>query len=83
MPLGTAEAIQSVKVSWFATSGELRSVGSTKVKATDQTVQFAKNSAKKWRIGFQVQPGGSAVIRGLEFYDGKEQLFPPLVPYQP
>ena len=43
----------------------------------DALVQFPATSARKWRVLFRAGSSNKVVIRGLRFYSGTNELFPP------
>ena len=48
----------------------------------DATISFARRTAQAWRLEFQTTDTQIVVIRGLEFFDGGDEVFPPLIPYR-
>jgi hypothetical protein len=51
------------------------------MRAADGSVSFRPTEAQKWKLQFRCGPSGQVVIRGLQFFLGETELFPPLVPY--
>jgi hypothetical protein len=48
----------------------------------DALVEFSATTARNWRLTFQLGPSQKDCLRGLQYFAGKQQLFPPGVPYQ-
>ncbi len=48
----------------------------------DATISFARRTARTWLLEFQTTDTQMVVIRGLEFFDGEDEVFPPLIPYR-
>jgi hypothetical protein len=59
---------------------EFRDVTTAPLSAADAAVRFRPTKAERWRLFFQAGPNGRVVIRGLQFYAGEDELFPPLIP---
>jgi hypothetical protein len=53
------------------------------LKAVDDTVAFEKTKGQVWRFEFQAGESGCVVLRGLQFFSGDDELFPPQVPWEP
>ena len=49
----------------------------------DETITFDSRSSAKWRFSFKAGSSQKVTIRGIQFYDGNVQLYPPLFPYTP
>ncbi len=59
----------------------LRQIATQDIISPDQTVSFSPATSKKWRLRFKTTNSEVLVIRGLQFYCGNKQIFPPPVPY--
>jgi hypothetical protein len=46
-------------------------------------VTLPKTKGQVWRLEFQAGESQQVVLRGLRYFSGADELFPPLVPYQP
>ena len=53
------------------------------LKSVDDVVKLPKTKAKVWQFEFQAGESGIVVLRGLQFFSGDDELFPPLIPKQP
>jgi len=60
---------------------KLRTVTQRNLESVDDYVSFRPTKAKKWKLVFQAGPSRKVVIRGLQFFSGRAEIFPPLVPY--
>jgi hypothetical protein len=49
----------------------------------DATVEVPKTKGKAWRLEFRADESGAVVLRGLRLFSDEDELFPPLVPYEP
>ncbi|MBN1590966.1 MAG: hypothetical protein JW888_15745 [Pirellulales bacterium] len=58
----------------------LRAVAQRNLESVDDRVSFRPTKAKKWRLVFQAGPSRKVVIRGLQFFSGRTEIFPPLIP---
>jgi hypothetical protein len=47
----------------------------------DADIEFPSAKAQRWRIAFKAGPSGQVVVRGLRFFLGDEEWFPPLGPH--
>jgi hypothetical protein len=82
MPPGHPEAVRKVRASVLEPDGSYRVVAEKDVKTADDTLAVRKTRATVWRFEFQTDPGKAVLIRGLEFFSGSAQIFPPLLPFQ-
>jgi len=58
-----------------------REVAERKLGSVDDHVSFRLRTARQWRLYFQAGKSKRVVIRGLQFFSGKKEVFPPFVPY--
>ncbi len=63
--------------------GTFRQVATADLKSPDETVPVPRTKARAWRFEFQAGTSQCVTLRGLRFYAGPDELFPPLVPPQP
>jgi hypothetical protein len=63
--------------------GALREVVTAPLAAADVEVSFAPTTARSWRFHLQAGASKMVVVRGLQFFAGADEVFPPLVPYAP
>jgi hypothetical protein len=80
---GTYNAAHAVRVMVRDARDQLRQVARTALKSPDAKVPVPKTKARVWRFEFQAGPSQSVTLRGLRFYSGADELFPPLVPSHP
>lgn len=50
--------------------------------STDSYVEFPRHLSRFWRFRFLTGRTRMVVIRGLEFFDGEDAVFPPLIVYR-
>jgi hypothetical protein len=79
---GEYHAAKAARVS-VQEGGRFRKLAESELKTIDDSVAFEKATGKVWRFEFRTDKGGAVVIRGLQFFSGEDELFPPLLPYQP
>jgi hypothetical protein len=60
-----------------------RQVAKADLKSPDEKVSVPRTKARVWRFEFQAGASQSVTLRGLRFYSGPDELFPPLVPSKP
>lgn len=78
---GKSHAARAVRIEAKTESGwEL--VNKSQLESVDATVSFEATVSDQWRFFFQAGPSRQVVIRGLQFFNGDEELFPPRVPYR-
>lgn len=53
------------------------------LRSPDAQVTFDPVVSQAWRLHFKAVKSGQVLIRGLQFFDGQEEVFPPFVPYSP
>jgi len=53
------------------------------LKSADETVKLPRTKGREWRFEFLAGPSRRVVLRGLRFFSGKDELFPPLIPCEP
>jgi hypothetical protein len=49
----------------------------------DERVAFPPTKAQTWKFDFRAGSSGIVVLRGLQFFDRDDEVFPPLVPWTP
>lgn len=66
---------------WKSTqSKEFEKVTEATLKKTNEKVVFAYSEAQRWKLELKAGASGYVVVRGLQFYSGSEEIFPPLIP---
>ncbi|HEY1190236.1 MAG TPA: hypothetical protein VGE74_21500 [Gemmata sp.] len=73
----------AVRVSVQGPKEQFRRLVQTKLKSADDAVTVPKTKGRVWRFELQPGPSQSVTLRGLRFYSGTDELFPPQVPVQP
>ena len=79
---GEYHAARAIRVAVQDTDGKFQPVTKADLKSIDDAVKFAKTKAKVWQFEFQAGESGIVVLRGLQFFSGDDELFPPLIPKQ-
>ena len=52
------------------------------LSSADACVEFARRMSRRWQLSFRASESQMVTIRGLEFFDGDKEVFPPPVPYE-
>jgi hypothetical protein len=76
---GLHDAAEAVRIAAGTAEG-LRAVASQPLKSADAAVSFPPQKARSWELAFKAGKSGVVVIRGLQFFSGDAEIFPPLVP---
>jgi hypothetical protein len=76
---GRYDAARAVRVAVKGDEGSFRRVGAADMKSADAAVTFPKTCGREWRFEFQPGESGQVVLRGLRFFCGEDELFPPLL----
>ncbi|GMR12865.1 MAG: hypothetical protein BMS9Abin29_1059 [Gemmatimonadota bacterium] len=77
---GLYHAARSVKVATVIDGVETE-VARRDLASPDSYVEFPRNLSRSWRFRFLTGQTRMVVIRGLEFFDGEDEVFPPLIVY--
>jgi hypothetical protein len=81
---GAYHPAHAVRVSVADSSGRFRPVAAAALRSADDAVTLPRpTKGRVWRFDFRAGESGCVVLRGLQFFSGGDELFPPLVPYQP
>lgn len=80
---GEYNAARAVRVAAQDAKDKFRQVARADLKSADEKVALTKTKARVWRFEFQAGESQTVTLRGLQFYAGADELFPPLVPAQP
>ena len=59
----------------------LKTICETELKSVDARVSFPKTIARTWKFEFKAGSSQYVVLRGLQFFCGEDEIFPPLVVY--
>lgn len=81
MPQGSAGAAQEVRVSVQEPGGGFHMVAHKSLRSGDDAISIRRTTGRVWRFEFRTEPGKFVVIRGIQFFSGRDELFPPLVPF--
>jgi hypothetical protein len=76
---GKSDAAEGLRIAVDTGSG-LREIAAKPLASADATVSFPPTKARTWEFTFKAGESRSVVIRGLQFFSGDEEIFPPLVP---
>jgi hypothetical protein len=77
---GEYNAARAVRVAAQNAKEQIKQVAQSALKSTDDKVTIPKTKSRVWRFEFQAGDSQSVTLRGLRFYSGLDELFPPLVP---
>jgi hypothetical protein len=74
---GNAHAAEAVRIAVRESGAGFRPVIATKLRSVDATVSFPKTTGQEWQLELQAGHTQYVVLRGLRFFSGKDELFPP------
>ena len=77
---GKHHAVKGVKVSTIDESEKLTEIVDSNVAAPDGEIRFEPSTSQKWELSFRAGRSKTVVIRGLRFFLGDQEFFPPLAP---
>ena len=77
---GQYHAAQAVRVHGMTEKGILRRVAEQPLRSIDEMVPLPATRARTWEFEFQAGESKMVVLRGLQFYSSKDEIFPTLVP---
>jgi hypothetical protein len=80
---GEYNAATAVRVAVPGATGKFRQVAQVVLKSPDEKVPVPKTKSRVWRFEFRAGASQAVTLRGLQFYAGVDELFPPLIPSQP
>jgi hypothetical protein len=80
---GQYNAARAIRVAVRGDGGDFRPVTSADLKTADDSVTLPKTRGQSWRLEFQAGESNSVTLRGLQFFAGDDEVFPPPLPYQP
>ena len=80
---GEYHAAQGVRVAVRESEDKFRVVIEKNLKSVDDTVTLPKTKGRVWQFEFRAGESEVVVIRGLRFFSGDDELFPPVIPYKP
>lgn len=79
---GRYHAAHAVRVSVEEEKG-LKRVAMAELRSVDATVSLRPAAGRTWRFEFRAGPSKTVVLRGLQFFSGDDELFPPQVTNPP
>jgi hypothetical protein len=80
---GEHHAAHAVRAALRDSAQEFRVVAEANLKSADDMVTLPKTKGRVWRFEFRAGESGVVTLRGLRFFSGDDEVFPPLVPYLP
>jgi hypothetical protein len=80
---GQYHPAKAVRVYVRGDGGDYGRVAEAELPSVDATVEVPKTKGKAWRLEFRADESGAVVLRGLRLFSDEDELFPPLVPYEP
>ena len=80
---GEYHIARSVRVAGPGTGSQPQLIAEADLKSADDSVMVPKTKGRVWRLEFRATESGVVVLRGLQFFSGDDEVFPPLVPYEP
>jgi hypothetical protein len=80
---GEYHGARALRIAVREGGGKFRQIAEADLKSADDSVAFSKTKGRVWQLEFQTGESRSVVLRGLQFFSDSDELFPPLVPYQP
>ena len=60
----------------------LRPLVEAHLNSADSPVSFPTTKGRVWQLELRPGQSGQVTLRGLQFFSGEDELFPPLVPYR-
>jgi hypothetical protein len=79
---GQYHIAKAVRVAVGDNGEHLRQVIETNLDSADSDVSFPTTKARVWQLELRAGESGEVTLRGLQFFSGADELFPPLVPYR-
>lgn len=78
---GKTHEVTHVTVSTIGQGSEEVEIGSSEVDFPDGELTFSKTRTQTLKLDFKAGKSKAVVIRGLRFFSGDQEYYPPLVPY--
>jgi hypothetical protein len=79
---GQYHIAKAVRVAVGDNGEHLRQVIETNLASADGDVSFSTTKGRVWQLELRADETGQVTLRGLQFFSGEDELFPPLVPYR-
>ncbi|MBI4880555.1 MAG: hypothetical protein HY812_12990 [Planctomycetes bacterium] len=80
---GEHDGAEAVRVLVRDSADRFTLAAETRLESADDAVSLARTKGRLWRLEFRAGSSRRVVLRGLQFFSGDDELFPPLVPYEP
>jgi hypothetical protein len=77
---GLYHAVEQARILVKRVDGSYGTIADSPINAIDERIQFDRTKGDVWKLEMRAGPTGYVVIRGLQFYSGIREIFPPLVP---
>jgi hypothetical protein len=77
---GQYDIAKAVRVAVGENGEHLRQVIETNLDFADAGVSFPATKGRVWQLELRADETGEVTLRGLQFFSGEDELFPPLVP---
>jgi hypothetical protein len=77
---GQYHIAKTVRVAVGDNSEHLRPVVDKNLDSADSAVSFPTTKGRVWQLDLRADETGEVTLRGLQFFSGEDELFPPLVP---
>jgi hypothetical protein len=78
---GQYHIAKAVRVAVGDNGEHLRQVVEKNLDSADSEVSFPTSKGRVWQLELRADETGEVTLRGLQFFSGEDELFPPLVPY--
>jgi hypothetical protein len=79
---GQYHIAKAVRVAAGDNREHLRQVSETNLDSADSAVSFPTTKGRVWQLELRTDETGEVTLRGLQFFSGDDELFPPLIPYR-
>ena len=79
---GKAHWVDGVIISTVDADGKTTVFANATIDRADAEVTFKQATSKRWKLDFVAGKSQFVVLRGLRFFDGEQELYAPLVPYE-
>jgi hypothetical protein len=79
---GQYHIAKAVRVAAGDNGEHLRQVIETNLDSADGGVSFPATKGRVWQLELRADESGEVTLRGLQFFSGDDELFPPLLPYR-
>lgn len=77
---GIYHKAETIQVEVINRNGRVK-IGEYRLNSIDQRVTFPLTTAKTWKLSFKTTSSKYLVLRGLQFFSGSNEIYPPLIPW--